>query len=134
MNLMRSSDPKLSILSTVELAIELPPNDATGNKVTLRVSEIDSLIVRLAQLRATMTPAIPTVLSESTTVAKVVNPSWVLHAPAGVNDKILAVRHPGLGWIMAHLPSLEAARLGHALLSGGPRPFAGEDLSSTRLH
>jgi hypothetical protein len=136
---MQSPDPKPSIFSMTELAIELSADklsadNATLGKVTLRASDVDSLIAKLAYFRAGMTPEIPRVSSDPGNLGRVLDPLWILHAPLLAKDKLLLVRHPGLGWMMFQLPPSEAAKLGHALLSDGPRRVTDERLPSSRFH
>jgi hypothetical protein len=130
---MPSDNAKVTLVPLVELAIESSVGEATA-KVSLRAADIDKLIVRLAGLRATMTPEVPRVVSDSTPISKVADPMWILHAPAEVKDKVFAVRHPGLGWLVAELPASEAARLGHALLSGEASHPEVERPANRRLH
>jgi hypothetical protein len=132
--MMQSDDAKLSLLSTVELAIEAPADKAPQAKVTLRTSDIDALTAKLAHLRATMTPEIPRLLADAADVSKVADPLWMLHTPAGAKEKLLIVRHPGLGWMVFQLPQAEAERLGHALLSGDPPRVPDERPATSRLH
>jgi hypothetical protein len=81
-----------------------------------------------------MTPEVPRELSSSAEISRVVDPGWLLHTPFDGKDKLLVVRHPGLGWMMFQLPSSEATKLGQALLSGEPQPQALERVSTSRLH
>jgi hypothetical protein len=49
-------------------------------------------------------------------------------------DKLLLIRHPGLGWLMFQLPPAEAAKLGQGLLLGGPQPMADRLSPNGPLH
>jgi hypothetical protein len=129
-----SADAKLSMVSAIELAIELSADEATSGRITLRAADVDTLIASLANSRSAMTHEVPRMLLESTSVCKVIDPNWIVHSPATTKDKLLIFRHPGLGWIMFQLPASEAARLGHALLSAAPRQIADQPLSGGRLH
>jgi hypothetical protein len=131
---MRSSNATLSILSTLELAFELSNDKGSSGKVHLRASEIDSLIAKLAQHRATMAPEVPRSLPELEDVGMIHDPIWILHAPAETKDKLLLIRHPGLGWLTFKLPPSEAAKLGHALLPNGPQQIADRLLPNGPLH
>jgi len=53
---MESSEPKLSLLSTIELMIELSPDSAEPRKVRLQAADIDELIT---QLRISARPSAP---------------------------------------------------------------------------
>jgi hypothetical protein len=131
---MRSTNATLSILSTVELAFELSNDKGSSGKVHLRASEIDSLIAMLAQHRATMAPEVPRSLPELEDDGMIRDPIWILHAPGSTKDKLLLIRHPGLGWLMFQLPPSEAAKLGHALLPTGPQQVADRLLPNGPLH
>lgn len=134
LNEMKSGDAKLSVLATVELTIEGLADQGRAGKVTLKASDIDALTAKLAHIRAAMSPEIPRTVSDVTDVSRVIDPIWMLHAPVSAADKLLVVRHPGLGWLMFQLPASEAARLGHALLSGPPQPPATERPATTSVH
>jgi hypothetical protein len=131
---MQSIDARLSILSITELTLELPTDNGTLGKITLRTSDIDALITRLAHFRAAMAPEIPRSGSNPRDISTVHDPLWILHAPLVAEDKLLLVRHPGLGWMMFKLPPSEAAKLGHALLPARPQQIDEERLPSGSFH
>jgi hypothetical protein len=131
---MLSGDARLSILSMTKLTVELPADDGTLHKITLRTSEIDALITKLAHFRAAMTPEIPRAAADPRDMTTVHDPLWILHAPSTAKDKLLLVRHPGFGWMMFQLPLSEAAKLGHALLPVRLQPLAEERLPSSSFH
>jgi hypothetical protein len=119
-------EAKFSLRSTVELAVELTPDKAGRGTVKLEAADIDALIAKLSHYRSTMAPEVPRQLTNSTDVAGVRDPIWILHVPPGSTDRLLLVRHPGLGWMMFRLPAAEATKLGHALLPNRPQPTADE--------
>jgi hypothetical protein len=120
------------LCSTVELTVELTPDEAGPGTVKLEAADIDALIAKLSHYRSTMTPEVPWQLTNSTNVVDVRDPIWILHAPPGSTDRLLLVRHPGLGWMMFRLPAAEVTKLGHALLPNRPQPTA--DSRSRRSH
>ena len=129
---MRSKG-KLSISSAVELTIELA--DGTVGKVNLRATDVDHLISVLARIRLTMSPEMGRSLPESADTELVIDPLWALRTPHSVKDKILMLRHPGLGWAMFLLPTAEANRLGQALLShAAPRSIPAKPFRDGALH
>jgi hypothetical protein len=132
--IMQSTNARLSLLSTIELAFELSDHGTPLHKVNLQASDIDLLIARLAHFRATMTPEVPRILSDLKDIGTTVNPTWVLHAPASTNDKLFLVRHPGLGWLMFQLPPSEATKLGHGLLADGSHKKAAQWPPNRPLH
>lgn len=131
---MQSDNARLSLLSTIELAFELSADGAPLGKINLRAADIDLLIARLAQFRATMAPEVPRTLAEFKDIAAALNPSWILHSPAATNDKLLLIRHPGLGWLMFQLPRSEAAKLAHGLLPGGLQQDVEQPSLNRALH
>lgn len=131
---MQSTNARLSLLSTIELALDLSDDGAPLGKVNLRAADIDLLIAKLAQFRATMAPEIPRTLPDLKDVATALNPTWILHSPTASNDKLFLIRHPGLGWLMFQLPPSEAAKLGHGLLSGGLQQIAEQRPLNRPLH
>lgn len=131
---MQPSTTRWSVQSALELAFELSGDKASSSHVRLRASDIDALIARLAHHRATMTPEIPRMMPDLKEVATATDPIWVLHAPASTRDKLLFIRHPGLGWLMFQLPPSEAAKLGHGLLSGRLQQMADRLSSKGSLH
>ena len=107
---------KLSIASAIELSIELASETTSIGKVTLCTTDIDRLIARLAQLRATMVPIGRAPPEPADTVA-LIDPLWALRIPSAADGKLFMLRHPGLGWLTVLLPAAEATRLGQLLLS-----------------
>lgn len=131
---MQSPDARSSILSMTELAVEVLTDNGVLGKITLRTSDIDALITKLAHVRAAMAPEIPRTGFEPRDMSTIHDPLWVLHAPPAATHKLLFVRHPGFGWMMFQLPPSEAAKLGHALLPDPPQQIADERLPGSRYH
>jgi hypothetical protein len=131
---MQSTTAKPSILSLSELVFELSDGKTSLGNLRLRATDIDSLIAKLALHRATLAPKVPLVLTDLTEVGMVPDPIWILRAPASTKDKLLLIRHPGLGWLMFQLPPSEAAKLGQGLLLDGPRPTADRLSPNGSLH
>ena len=103
-------------------------------KVSLRAADIDLLIATLAHHRATMEPEVPRTLPDLKEVRTALDPNSILHAPASTNNKLLFIRHPGLGWLMFQLPPPEAAKLGHGLLSGRSQQIGDQRSLNRPLH
>src|SRR5262249_55322380 len=131
---MSSDKTRLSIAPAIELAIELADGTAPIGKVSLRAADIDLLMARLAQLRATMFPEVDCTPPETVETGAVVNPMWAVRIPHANKEKLLMVRHPGLGWLTMLLPATEAARLGHLLLADLPGILAQERAPDRPLH
>jgi hypothetical protein len=133
-SVMQSANARLSLLSTIELAFQLSDDGASLQKVSLRAADIDLLIATLAHHRATMEPEVPRTLPDLKEVRTALDPNWILHAPATTNNKLLFIRHPGLGWLMFQLPPSEAAELGHGLLSGRSQQIGDQRSLNRPLH
>jgi hypothetical protein len=123
----------LSLISSIELSLDLPPGSAATHSIKLDAADIDALIAKLAHHRSAMTPEVSRE-GPNAELPKVVDPLWILHAPAGTSDKLLLIRHPGLGWMMFQLPAMEAGKLGQGLLAETPRPEAKPAVVSNHLH
>ncbi len=131
---MSSDKTRLSIASAVELAIELADGTAPVGKVSLRVTDIDLLIARLAQLRSTMMPEIDRAPPETVETGALLDPVWAVRIPHTGKERLFMLRHPGIGWLSVLLPAAEAARLGHLLLAGLPHHLEHEQASDRPLH
>lgn len=92
-----------------------------GGAVTLSSMDVDAVIGQLSKLREQMKPEVSRSLPDGNHQGPV-DPIWQV-SPA-VDQKILFVRHPGLGWLSFVFPPPEAKKLGNALLSGGPQNSA----------
>jgi hypothetical protein len=131
---MQSTTAKLSILSPSEVVFELSDGHAALGNVRLSVADVDSLIAKLALQRATLAPPVPRVQPDLSAVGLVPDPIWILRAAGSTPDKLLLIRHPGLGWLMFQLPPAQAAKLGRGLLSGEPQPTADRLSPNRPLH
>jgi hypothetical protein len=89
--------------------------DVSGNAVLLDAAELDALIERLAVLRATMRPEVPTVPLRSHQYLIEINPCWHTEMPALNDGAVMFLRHSGLGWAGFALPTESLAKLHHAL-------------------
>jgi hypothetical protein len=106
-----SAVAKFVPISNTELMIGLFENDKPCPEVKLDASDIDGLIAALAEFRSNMTPEISSTLS-SGSFQSIVDPLWNALASPLLPGKIVAVRHPGYGWVGFQFPSDEAAKLG----------------------
>lgn len=81
--------------------------------------ELDTLVRTLADLRALMSDPVPRTLDPGARLTVLSDPAWQVKPPApgtGRDVAVLALRHPGLGWLGFLLPQLEAAALGHGFV------------------
>ena len=90
--------------------------------VALETPEVDQLMQRLAELRAAMNEAVPAALDPGVRLVLLVDPAWQLKPllpGKGQDGAVLALRHPGLGWLGFLLPQSKVAALGHGLVQLG---------------
>lgn len=81
---------------------------------TLDAADCDGLLDMLQKARADLADVIPMDLEPNARVSPLFDPKWQLgDSPEG--EILLAVRHPGFGWITIMLPKNEAAALADGL-------------------
>ncbi|MFG1481038.1 hypothetical protein V5F53_20660 [Xanthobacter sp. V4C-4] len=87
--------------------------------VELDAAELSQAVERLAALRGNMVPEVVRELDPGARIMAIQDPIW----RAVVDDGriMLAVRHPGLGWLAFELPPGSAASLGHFLVESASR-------------
>ena len=81
--------------------------------MTLEASDLERMIAQLADLRATMEEVVPEVLDPGSRLPAVRSPSW--QTSVALDQVVLALRHPGIGWIGSLLERGEALALSEAL-------------------
>lgn len=86
-----------------------------SNSTMLSVSDLDTLMDILAQLRAGMSPPRPHEPVPSHRYPLHVNPSWRVDKNPLFDGAILLLRHAGLGWIAFALPPPSLSKLSEAL-------------------
>jgi hypothetical protein len=86
--------------------------------VVLEAPELDSLVRLVADLRAGLADRVPASLDPGARVVALVDPALKTARPTGTlpDGIILALRHPGLGWLAFLLPPPKAVALGTSLL------------------
>ena len=85
--------------------------------VALQAPELDSLVRQLAELRSCLGEPVPRTLDPGARLVALVDPVWQakpLSSPDAPDGVVLALRHPGLGWLGFLLPWPEAAMLGNS--------------------
>jgi hypothetical protein len=80
----------------------------------LTAAEVDGFIHTMTSLRAKMAPAVAR-QAPDVTGGGVVDPLWAIQTHPASSDKILAIRHPGAGWLSFLLPEKAALALIRAL-------------------
>lgn len=84
-------------------------------------SGLSALIDQLAALRASMAEEVPRELDPGARLVAVTDPVWRSQDSKTPGfAKLLALRHPGLGWLTFLLPEKEARALAEFLLKGLP--------------
>jgi len=96
--------------------------EATTPLFNLTASDVDSVISELSRFRKKMKPEVPRQLAGGQFEEGVVDPIYAIPLRQGPDEKILFLRHPGLGWVTFIFPLHEAEKLGRALISGSPSP------------
>jgi hypothetical protein len=86
--------------------------------VVLETPELDTLLPVLADLRAGLAEPVPATLDPSARLVALVDPAVETRLPtvAMPAGAVLALRHPGLGWLAFLLQPSRAAALGSSLL------------------
>ena len=85
--------------------------------------EFDELISGLAAVRAKMADEVPRSLDPGSRMAALVDPAWQHPRETLPESKVLALRHPGLGWLTFQFPAHEAEAIARYLSSGSHQPL-----------
>jgi hypothetical protein len=101
------------------IAVEIVENDEALAHAFLEPVELDQFIAVLAAYRAELNDRVAAELEPNSRLATIVDPAWKTRPHE--NGRLLALRHPGLGWLSFLLPEEEAAKLG-GLLTARPAP------------
>lgn len=94
-------------------ALSLSGEDVPGAHVELGATEVSETVERLAAIRAGMLPEVDRELKPGQRLPAVADPIWRAVVDSG--RIMLAVRHPGFGWLAFELPPGSAGGLGRFL-------------------
>ena len=83
--------------------------------IQMPAAELQSLLQKLARLRAEMREPVERSAEEARSMATASDPSWSIGFMEGDGSSVLAMRHPGFGWLAFNLQRDRAAMLGDAL-------------------
>lgn len=89
----------------------------------LDATELEALIMRIAQRRAQLDPAVPNILPRYTYGQS--NPQWFISTKD--TELLLHLRDPGIGWMTFLLPSPEALNMGKVLVKCAEEIAPGSD-------
>lgn len=104
-----------------QLAIELWEDEKPLGHITFPAADVERLVAYIAQQRAAMSEEVPRLSAEDGTIGGIIDPVWNVPAMATPQERVLRLRHPGLGWLSFVLPQHEARAIAQALL-GEPQP------------
>jgi hypothetical protein len=103
------------------MKIEITPEgDKPAAEIVLSTYELDTVILNLAKARAKMKPEIPRTLDPRPVFKNVVSGA-MFHISPGASgpqakvDVVIAVAHPGMGWIAFPMPVADALKLSEAI-------------------
>jgi hypothetical protein len=80
----------------------------------LTAAEVDAFLQTITNLRAKMAPGVARQAPDAP-CGVVADPVWAIQTHPASSDKILALRHPGSGWLSFLLPEKAALALARAL-------------------
>jgi len=103
--LTRSKD-----LKTLTLAF-----DKALTRLKLDAPSVDDLIARLAEVRAAMVEPVTCDLEKLSRGQPIFDPIWRSAKVPGRDGRVMAVRHPGFGWMYFAFPARSATKLGRWL-------------------
>lgn len=115
--------PEMGLSEDRRLAImELREDGVPLAHVTWEAPELEAVIDALMRLRANMAEPVPTTREPVYRLEVIENPQWDVPAVhSGALDRtVLALRHPGKGWLGFSLPRADAQKLGRALAGEAP--------------
>ena len=119
--------PSMQFTLTSESNLQV---DAFG-PLNLSADETERLIDELAKFRRKMKPEVPRQIPNGQRDGMPVDPIWLVQQ--FVDQRVLGIRHPGIGWLLFLLPEAEAKKLGGALLQSVPQQ-AGQPTATDRRH
>jgi hypothetical protein len=117
---MSNAHPRLRLAAGDDLRFSLLTEHQTHGEASLSAGDVEMLIRTLSEMRERMTPEVPRQLP-SGPMSGPHDPIWAVPGHPKAPDKLLTIRHPGIGWLPFFLPAAEAQKLGRALLSGQTR-------------
>ena len=97
------------------LTISTSEGDRQLACVIATATEVEKLIHTLAGFRRRMIPEVPRTLQDGQFQGEL-DPIWAIPTHPSAPDKVLTIRHFGMGWLSFFFPPNSARQLGDALL------------------
>lgn len=108
-----------------QAVVELWRGEEPLGHIRLPALALERLIHRLSECRALLEEEVPRKYEEMSAPAGVViEPTWSVLTQPGERTKILALRHPGLGWLPFVLPEHQQLTLAKVLAAEPPSETA----------
>jgi hypothetical protein len=95
-------------------------DDQAGQYVIATATEIEALILELANFRAQIPPEVSRTVDNSR--QGLVDPVWVALSPREAPDKLVSFRHDGIGWLPFLFHRASARSLADYLQAGPTAP------------
>ncbi len=107
------------------VTVELLQNGVAIGKVVLGAAETEAFIGLLARSRASLTVPVAPEFNPEASLEPVIDPVWEIPEEREPDGVLLALQHPGFGWLSFIFPDNEATSIGGVLSasanSTGPR-------------
>lgn len=110
------------------VVLEMRENGIALGHILYEAPELESLIRIIANQRAGLLDPVSPELDPGSRLEVIPDPAWATRRPKDPGrerDVVLALRHPGLGWVSFLLPPHEAAALGQSLTALSQPPEGG---------
>lgn len=127
--------PKMSLQIDLVRALDqvnltLKKDGATIGGMGLLASDMDDLIARLARARAAMKDTVPATLEPGARLSPIPAPAWLIKQQLQPPGALLALRHPGVGWLSFSMPTDSATALCEAIIHAVQRVGATDPSAS----
>jgi hypothetical protein len=98
--------------------------DQALGHIALDAASLERLIHLLSECRAGLAQDVPREYIPSNVPGVVIDPTWAVLAQPSDRNKVLALRHPGLGWLPFVLPEHQQAAISKVLAAMPPSTTA----------
>ena len=99
----------------MEVAVEMHIDGELKAHILFDAATLEDNIHMLAKARAGMKDQVTPKLEAGMRLEAIVDPAWQTEARHDAGGVMLALRHPGFGWVSFLLPQTEAQALGASL-------------------